>query len=381
MQNGQSITSTKKEKILVYLFGSLGDTLVAIPALRAVRRNFPDCELSLLQNTQSDNIVTAAQVIPEELIDNYLSYKSYSGSFSKVVDYYKLRRELRKQNFQAVVYLVISERPASSVFRDKLFFRSCGIPRLYGFHAFSKDEIYPFDSNQHPALTDNEAIRKLDRLQIDGINILREKDLQIPLLKFSGSEISEMQKWLTERRRKPKCRLIAIAPGCKTEANIWSLENFIQIGDRLINDENCEIIVVGGKAEQSDGEKLISCWSEGINAAGVLSVRQSGTLLSLCDFLIGLDTGTTHLAAAVGTRCLAIYGERNNPGHWYPLGSGHTIIYHPVKCAGCRLFACPLPNHPCMKQITVDSVWQNWKQISLREKIEKRTSLVKTIEV
>ena len=371
----------KKEKILVYLFGSLGDTLVAIPALRAVRRNFPDCELSLLQNTQSGSIVTAAQVIPEELVDNYLSYKSYSVGFSKVFDYYRLRRELKKQKFRAVIYLVISERPASSVFRDKLFFRSCGISHLYGFHAFSEKEIYPLDSNQRPALTDNEAVRKLKRLKIDGINISREKDLQIPLLKFSENEISETRKWLAVRRRKPKSRLIAIAPGCKTEANMWSLENFIQIGNRLIADENCEIIVIGGKAEQSDGEKMISRWGEGLNAAGVLTVRQSGTLLSLCNFLIGLDTGTTHLAAAVGTRCLAIYGERNNPGHWYPLGCGHTLIYHPVKCAGCRLFVCPLPNHPCMKGITVDSVWRSWKQISISEKVEVDSSPIKTIKV
>lgn len=381
MHSSQSVSSAeKKEKILIYLFGALGDTIVAIPALRAVRRNFPNAELSLLQNNQTGNIVMVSQVVPEDLIDNYLSYESHP-KFSRIGDFYRLRRDLRKQNFQAVIYLVISERPARSVLRDKLFFRSCGIPRLIGFHPFSKKELYPLDSEKRPLPTENEAVRKLNRLQIDGMEILPEKDLRLPLMNFSETEIENINKRLSAHRKKPQSRLIAVAPGCKTKANLWSLENFIQIGQNLIADENCELVVIGGKAERADGEKMISSWGEGINAAGEFSVRESAALLSLCDFLIGLDTGTTHLAAAVGTRCLAIYGERNNPGHWYPLGEGHTIVYHKVKCAGCRLFVCPLPDHPCLNEISAESVWKIWKQIKPNHKTEKNTESITTIAV
>jgi len=67
-------------------------------------------------------------------------------------------------------------------------------------------------------------------------------------------------------------------------------------------------------------------------------VRESGALLSLCDFHVGLDTGTTHLAAVVGTPCFALFHERDNPGQWFPSGSGHTIIHHPVECASAVVF-------------------------------------------
>ncbi|MBA2620146.1 MAG: glycosyltransferase family 9 protein [Acidobacteria bacterium] len=362
------MTPNKKPKVLVYLFGSLGDTIVAIPALRAVRRHFGNAELILLQNVESGNIVKASEVIPEDLIDGYLNYNNKADKFSKIGGFYRLWRDLRGHQFQTVVYLVISERPARSVARDKLFFRLCGIPHLLGFHAFSREELYPVDALKRPAMTDNEAVRKLKRLEMDGIKLLPEEDLRTPLLTFSTAEIENIKNWLAPRRKKFDSRLIAVAPGCKTRSNIWSLENFRQIGQRLIAaDPNCEIIVIGGKAEREDGEKLVSAWGGGINAAGEFSVRESGALLSLCDFYIGLDTGTTHLAAVVGTTCFGIYGERNNPGNWFPLGTGHLVVFHPVVCAGCRAYTCPRPTHPCMTEISVEAVWQNLQKFMLQK--------------
>ena len=368
-----------KAKVLIYMVGSLGDTIVAIPALRAVRRHFPETDLILLQNVQADHIVRASQVIPENLIDGYVNYAAQAGKFNKIADFYRLRRELRRHEFKAVVYLIDSERPAISVLRDKLFFRSCGIPRLIGFRLFTKAELYPFDEQGRPAMTDNEAVRKLKRIENDGVKYLPD-DLSQPFLTFSQDELDSIGKWLEDRRKKKDARLVAIAPGCKTEANVWSLENFIQIGRHLI-EQNCELLILGGKAEYDLGEKMISACGAGINAAGQFSVRESGALISHCDFYIGLDTGTTHLAAAVGTKCFALYGERNNPGQWFPLGGGHTIVAHQVECAGCRFYVCPLPSHPCMNGISVKSVRQSLQEFIEGKTVEAENPAVKVFSV
>jgi ADP-heptose:LPS heptosyltransferase len=313
----------------------------------------------------SEGIVCASQVIPNDLCDGYLSYQNQPDKKNKIPVVYRLWRKLRKERFDAAVYLVVSERPARSIRRDKIFFRVCGIRRLIGFHSFAQKELYPIDDEGRPAMTSHEAARKLKRLKLDGIETAPE-DLRLPLFSFSRAKIQKIKNWLAARRKKTATRLIAIAPGCKMIANIWSSENFIALGRKLIESADAELIVVGGEAERETGERMIKAWGEGINAAGSFSVHESAALLSLCDFYIGLDTGTTHLAAAVGTRCLGIYGERNNSGHWYPLGKGHTIVYHPVKCAGCRLFICPLEDHPCMSGISVDFVWQNLQELMAR---------------
>ncbi len=378
MEKNDSNSPPKKPRVLVYLFGSLGDTLVAIPALRAIRRRFPAAELILLQNVPAkENIVKASQVIPADLIDGYLEYANLPGKFNRVFDFFRLWHELRRSDFQAAVYLVASERPPRSVWRDILFFRSTGILNLFGFHAFSKGELYPLDEKGSPALTPSEAVRKTTRLKIDGIESA-PADFRRPFLHFSTAEIEYLKNWLAVRRTNPAARLISIAPGCKTLANRWSDENFIEIGRRLLAEGDCELLVVGGRAERVAAQKLISAWGAGINAAGEFSVRESGAALSICDFHFGLDTGTTHLAAAVGTPCFALFHGRDNPGHWFPQGGGHTIVFHPVACAGCRLFVCPVPNHPCMNNISVEAVWENLRDFgrNSNHKIDSPTRVI-----
>lgn len=362
LEPGNKITNLNtRSKTLIYLFGSLGDSIVAIPALRAVRRYFSGSEIVLLQNTASDGVVAASEVIGDDLIDRVLSYRSEPGKREPAFGMFRLWRMLRRERFDAAVYLVVSQRPHASVIRDKLFFRSCGIKRLFGFHAFSDEQLYPKDSNGRPAMTDQEAVRKLKRLATDGIEFTKA-DLAPPLILYSEVEISNAADWLAERRRKPDAKLIAIAPGCKTKANAWPLENFIEIGNRLITERGFEIAVFGGPGDRAAADELITAWGDGINAAGEFTVRESGALLSLCDLYFGLDTGTTHLAAAVGTRCFAVFGERNNPGHWYPLGSGNSVIFHPVECAGCLEFDCPIPGRPCMNGISAKAAWLQLKE-------------------
>ena len=234
-------------KILVYLFGSLGDSIVGIPALRAVKRNFPGHEIVLLQNVNDpETIVRASQVIPRELIDRYFEYEARPGQSSKS-QFFGLWLKIRRERFEAAVYLVSSERPARSVHRDKLFFRACGIKRLIGFHPFADAELFPRDPAGRPAMTDQEAIRKLRRLEKDEIRVDPELDLRQPLIELSAAEIETAAGWLAETRRSPNSTLIAIAPGCKTTANTWPVENFIELGRRMNSELNCEIIIVGGR--------------------------------------------------------------------------------------------------------------------------------------
>lgn len=351
-----------QKKVLVYLIGSLGDTIVAIPALRAVRRHFADAEIVLLQNTQPNHVVTASEVIPKNLIDRSLAYTSGAGQISS---YFHLWTKIRAEKFDAAVYLVISERPEASVRRDRLFFRSCGIRKLFGFHAFSKNELYPIDESGRPAMTQHEAVRKLERLKNDGITISRSEDLSQPFFGISKAEKAETEKWLAQLREKPHLPLLAIAPGCKTPANFWPTENFISIAKQLTAEDLCEIVIVGGLAEKQLGDGFIEKIGSGINAAGKFAVRDSAVLLWLCDLYLGLDTGTTHLAAAVGTPIVALFHERDNPGQWFPLGDGHTIFQHDVPCAGCRRQECPVVGHPCLNGISAEPVLEELR-IKLR---------------
>jgi ADP-heptose:LPS heptosyltransferase len=357
-----TLRSNKRKKILIYMIGSLGDSIVTIPAFRAVRRHFSDAEIVMLQNTQAQNLVLASQVIPNELLDRCVSYHSDIGKGSKLVEYAKTWNSIRRENFDAAVYLAGSARSARNVTRDRLFFRSMGIRNLYGFHAFGEDEIFPNEANGHPAIAESEAVLKLKRISKDGIRDERS-DRETPLIKITEEEIAIVAKWLSERGIGPNIPFVTIAPGCKKEVDRWPLTNFIDLGNKLCNEFPYIPVISGGESEREMGEQLIRAWGCGINAAGTFSVRESAALLSLSRLHIGLDTGTTHLAAAVGTKCFVIFGDKTNHGTWYPLGDGHTVVYHRVACAGCKQFICPFPEHPCMNGIAVDAVWRNLRSV------------------
>ena len=81
-------------------------------------------------------------------------------------------------------------------------------------------------------------------------------------------------------------------------------------------------------------------WGSGYNAAGALGIRSSLAAMKHCELFIGNDTGTMHMAAAVGLPCVAIFSSRERPGLWYPPGEGHRVFRSAIECEGCGLVEC-----------------------------------------
>jgi ADP-heptose:LPS heptosyltransferase len=356
--------------VLVFLVGSLGDTIVCLPALEAIRRQFPDDKIILLHDYQTLVPISPLDIVPKSLVDGGLSYVMHSEPVAKIREMYKLRQRIRQENVKAVVYLISTERFGLPVWRDKLFFKLCGIKNLIGFYSFEKSELYERDENNQPLMKTREPLRKLERLERDGVNV-ENLNLTGALLEFSAAEKKKVELWLAAHRQKPGARLVAICPGCKMQANRWNVDNYIEIGRRLIEADNFEIVIIGGKAEKQLAQTMIDEWGCGIDATGEFTPNESGILFTHCEFMIGNDTGTTHLAAVAGIPCLAVYGQRNNPGHWFPLGSGHLIIQHEVECAGCRLTECARPGHPCLTEIEVNKVWELLKTFISDKRIQR----------
>jgi heptosyltransferase-2 len=140
-------------------------------------------------------------------------------------------------------------------------------------------------------------------------------------------------------------------------SKLWPPDRFAEVGRRLLDKYRVEIIVVGGPAERLLGEDLVGLWGAGLNAAGNFGVVETAALFQKCVFTITLDTGPMHLAAAVGTKCIALFSGIESPGKWDPLGDGHSVIRKDVSCACCRTTVCPVEDHPCMNNITVEEVW------------------------
>jgi len=188
------------------------------------------------------------------------------------------------------------------------------------------------------------------------VDTKKEQCFEMPLFLLPKTADDEVEQWLRKRGVSLNYpTLVAIAPGAKKKSCHWPLDRIAEVGKHLLR-RGATLVVIGGKAEIDEGIALTEVWGSGLNACGELSVLATGALLRRCRFLLGLDTGTTHLAAVLGTPCVALYSAQDWPGKWEPLGTGSVVIRRKVPCAGCRLVNCNLPEHPCMIQITVTEV-------------------------
>jgi len=351
--------------VLVYQIGSLGDTIVSVPSYRAVRRHFgPDADIRVLHNAPRDSRAVPHQVLDGSgLINGSVTFEQFAGR-STWKTWIALWMTLRKLKADAIVYVAPGERSPVSTQRDQLFFQLCGIPARIGFHAIDPAVFLGRGADGRCSNIPHEAVMRWERLEQDGVTTERSADMMLPLLTVPEAAQETAAAWLDQRRVSEK-PLVAVCPGANQSAKFWPRERFEEIGRRLIG-EGFELVVLGGPAEREMGNQFLSCWGQGINAAGQLSVTGSAAVIAQCRLLFGLDTGTTHLAAALGIPCVALYADRASPGQWEPLGLGHQVLRRPVPCGGCGASVCPVSGHPCMTQISVEQVWAAVQEILQR---------------
>ncbi len=335
-------------RILVYRIGSLGDTLVAVPALRALRAAFPGATLTLLTNVYGGmNMVGPENVLGKgHLVDRYITYPSGLGYWSTLLAYMQLWKRLRRERFDVIAYLAPSARPFLSIVRDWLFFKTSGGRRFVGFWGLRSRRRYGATQN-----VCREADLLLERLGHSGIHVPPHGQGEISI-GISPDDEKGLQQWLERKGHKSGGPWIGIGPGANMPVKRWPMERYCSVISVLIERYNIWPVVLGGPEDRELGEMMIGRCGRGYNAAGELNVREAGAALKRCLIYLGNDTGTMHLAASVGTRCLAIFSSRNSCGLWYPYGENHVVLETPINCSGCLLIECIDRKMECILGIT-----------------------------
>lgn len=336
----------RPQRVLVFQIGSLGDTVLSVPALQALRAHVgPGAAITLLHDAGPSDRVAPTSVIPPGLVDDVLRFPApAAGPWRRTTGAAGLCATLRRRRFEAAVNLSLADRSARSLRRDRVFFRLAGIGTLVGFQD-------PAPSPAGPVV--HEAQARLDRLAVLGV----PTDLGPgPWFVADDAATADAARWRESvgLAHKP---IVTIAPGTLMSAKRWPSDRWVELGIRLHRELGLEPVVLGGPADLDEGADLVRAWGSGANAAGALSPTGSAALAAGAALHIGVDTGTTHLASAAGTPVVALYSHRAPIEQWAPMGRRHWIADHPVPCAGCLAIDCTVAGHPCMDGITVEQVW------------------------
>ena len=336
-------------RVLIFRLGSLGDTIVALPAFHLIARAYPQAERWMLTQVDADpKAVSIPGVLSGSgLVTGSIRYELRTRSPRELL---RLRSEIRDFRPDVLVYLA-EPRGWLKTLRDVVFFRSCGVRRLVGV-PYSR-------SLQHRQLI------KTTMFEFEGVRLLR---CLAPLGDGTIDAVGSFDLRLSDHERASAHDALSVLPatvpmlmlsvGAKVDVQDWGDENWSALLGRLpgwLNDWS--LVALGAGVERKRSDRLLASWpGRTLNLCGELSVRESAAALERARLFVGHDSGPMHLASAVGTTCVAIFSSRNLPGEWFPHGRDHRVLYTDVACRGCGLDTCARYNKMCIASIRVDAV-------------------------
>jgi len=356
------------KRVLIYRLGSLGDTLVVLPALHLVARAFPDAERRMLTNFPVNvKAPPAAAILGDSgLVQGYFRYAVGTRS---VVELTKLWWELRRWRPDVLVYLV--GRTVETARRDARFFRMCGIRRQIGV-PLSEDMLRNRWQEAEQALEPEaeRLARNIAELGDAELDSPASWDLHLTAAEVAAADTAIRavlpnwepagSVWDSDTRQKEA--MIAVSVGTKVQAKDWGRENWRGLLAAIAKEFPERVLLLAGAAEESEASEFAAEGWRGngggpvVDVCGKLTPRESAAAFARARVFVGHDSGPMHLAAAVQTPCVAIFAARNKPRVWFPYGRQHRVVYHQVSCWGCGLETCIVEKKRCLTSITVDEV-------------------------
>lgn len=336
--------------ILIYRLGSIGDTVLALPAFRLIRQRHPEARITILTNVPVSGKAAPVDSVLQNtgLYDDIIKYslglREWGGLGS-------LWLQIVRRRFN-VVYFLTQPRGYLKSLRDYLFFKACGIRRVIGV---------PFRRHEFASLpVAGTGLHTWEAERLVGcVGSFPSDSLQDDKwwnLNLTCEELKEANQLLTSAGiTRP---FIAIGPGTKVDSKDWSEDNWSRLLVQIAQSfPSLGLVVVGSQDERGRSQMLIAKWKgASVDVCGAISPRVSAAIIKASSLFIGHDSGPMHLAGAVGTPCVAIFSARSLPGQWHPKGINHTILYHKTFCYGCQLDVCESYGKRCMLGIEVDEV-------------------------
>jgi len=341
----ENLNLSKIKKILVIRTDGLGDVVMSTPAFRALREFFPYSNITLLTASWSKELV---ETIPG--FDEIIYFDApwiVKKSKRKWIRLFETIKALRRKYFDLAIDL-------RGDFRNNIVMYLCGIKCRMGFNItgceFFLTHIVPCGENHHPVNLMFSLIRYLNPEESKKYTLslwITEEDRR-----FANT-------LLTEHNLSDKHSVIVIHPGAKWSGRHWVPERYGQIADRLIKEYKAKVILAGGPADFGMTKQILSSMTQRPIMAGESSLRQFCALLEKSDLFIGADSGPMHMATAMGTRVIALFGPAR-PEAVGPYGDGHIIVTKQdnYSCSPCSQKVCKRPDYSCMEAITVEDAWK-----------------------
>lgn len=316
----------QNQTIVIYRLGSLGDTVVALPCFHRIAASFPEARRLVLTNRPVSSKAAPLETVlgPGGFIDGVIEYPIRTRDPGELA---RVAGALRAAGADTLIYLG-GGRSRPLVLRDVALFRACGFRRIVGA-PLSRDLERP---RLDAAGCEEPEAERLARCMAQ----LGPIDLQDPAwwdLRLTPGELREGDAVLEAFGSGP---FVAVNTGGKAAEKDWGEAAWAaMLGDLSRREPELGLLFLGASDDAGRAERLAGSWrGTSVNACGTLSPRASAAALRRASAFVGHDSGPLHLAAAMGVRCVGLFGGYNRPRRWHPYGPGHHVIHEMDGVAG-----------------------------------------------
>ena len=355
-----NVAAESIKRVVVRGTNWVGDSLMTIPALRALRRVLPDAHITLVIRPGTKGIFSEA-----DFIDEILVYDR-KNAFSIVAQ----AREWKRRKFDLAVLF-------QNAFEAALIPFLAGVPLRLGYATESRQALltHPLPlpewrHDRHEVFYYLYLVTALEQM-LFGRSIIceAEPDASIQISEARKAQAAEL---LRAYGVSEEDAVVAICPGSiNSRAKRWPAESYALLADRLIESKR-RVLFIGSKDETDVSEQVTRRMRQKpIVLTGKTTLDQITAVLDRADLIVTNDTGPAHIGAALGRPTIVIFGP-TNPLTTRPFAPEAVILRHPPDCAPCMLRDCPI-DHRCMTAITVDEVFEQ------SHALLKRGSFAKTV--
>lgn len=355
-----SVQSEGIKRVVVRGTNWVGDSLMTVPALRALRRVLPGASITLAIRPSPKGIFSEA-----DFIDDVLLYDR-KGAFSVIPQV----RDWKRREFDLAVLF-------QNAFEAALIPFLAGVPIRLGYATESRQALlsHPLPlpdwrTSRHEVFYYLYLITALEQMLFGTSSICEaEPDASIEISETRKTEALSLLRANGVQEQEP---VVAICPGSiNSRAKRWPAEAYASLADRLI-DTRRQVLLIGSKDEADVSRDVTSRMRHRpIVLTGKTNLDQIIAVLATVDLVVTNDTGPAHIGSALGRPTLVIFGP-TNPLTTRPFSPLAEILRHPPECAPCMLRDCPI-DHRCMTAITVDEVFER------SHLLLKRSSFAKTV--
>lgn len=337
------LSAPEPKRILVIRLDRIGDVVLSTPVLSVLRQRYPNSFIAMMVRTPCRELVE-----DHSALDKVILYDK-DGEHRGIASTIRFARKLSTFHFDTALILHPSNRshwiPALA-----------GIPVRIGYNRKSGMLLTHRLPHRKQEGSQHEASYSLEMLKVFGI----KPPSPTPSLPIQEKAVRRIRDLLSDGRVSEGTRLIAIHPSASCISKRWMPKRFAEVADRLIQEHKAAIVLLAGKGHEAHARETARAMCEPVlDLSGQLGLAETIALLSESQLLISNDSGPVHMAAAVGTPVVDIFGRNQrglSPLRWGPLGEGHKILHKEVGCVTCLAHNCDI-NFFCLTSLSTDEVF------------------------